>query len=220
MIEKGKKKKKKKKSFFFFFFFLKAIKFTESAAFCRVGRVTGNNNKFLLGLILCLIFIKFSLFCLYFIPLFIKIDFKLAWIFLLSLYLCIPVELWATEVLIHLKREEDVQMIDPGVSVEQDAILSEVKGQGVGSFLGGKREIFLWNNSTKWLQNILRNYAKCRDHIHTIWNYAMTLTVWGQGSKTQTQTKDKQIDIQTNETKKHNAPLLEALSQPQLVLPR
>ena len=25
--------------------------FTESAAFCRVGRVTGNNNKFLLGLI-------------------------------------------------------------------------------------------------------------------------------------------------------------------------
>ena len=29
-----------------FFFFLKAIKFTESAAFCRV---TGNNNKFLLG---------------------------------------------------------------------------------------------------------------------------------------------------------------------------
>ena len=48
MIEK--KKKKKKKNFFFFFFFLKAIKFTESAAFCRVGRVTGNNNKFLLGL--------------------------------------------------------------------------------------------------------------------------------------------------------------------------
>ena len=44
MIEKKKKKKKKKKSFFFFFFFfLKAIKFTESAAFCRVGRVTGNN---------------------------------------------------------------------------------------------------------------------------------------------------------------------------------
>ena len=35
---------------FFFFFFFKAIKFTESAAFCRVGRVTGNNNKFLLGL--------------------------------------------------------------------------------------------------------------------------------------------------------------------------
>ena len=33
-------KKKKKKNFFFF---------TESAAFCRVGRVTGNNNKFLLG---------------------------------------------------------------------------------------------------------------------------------------------------------------------------
>ena len=32
------------------FFFFKAIKFTESAAFCRVGRVTGNNNKFLLGL--------------------------------------------------------------------------------------------------------------------------------------------------------------------------
>ena len=28
----------------------KAMKFTESAAFCRVGRVTGNNNKFLLGL--------------------------------------------------------------------------------------------------------------------------------------------------------------------------
>ena len=51
MIEK-KKKKKKKKLFFFIFFFLKAIKFTESAAFCRVGRVTGNNNKFLLGLIL------------------------------------------------------------------------------------------------------------------------------------------------------------------------
>ena len=36
--------------FLFFFFFFKAIKFTESAAFCRVGRVTGNNNKFLLGL--------------------------------------------------------------------------------------------------------------------------------------------------------------------------
>ena len=51
MIEKKKKKKKKKTFFFFFFFFLKAIKFTESAAFCRVGRVTGNNNKFLLGLI-------------------------------------------------------------------------------------------------------------------------------------------------------------------------
>ena len=34
---------KKKKEIFFFF--------TESAAFCRVGRVTGNNNKFLLGLI-------------------------------------------------------------------------------------------------------------------------------------------------------------------------
>ena len=63
MIEKKKKKKKKKKQkkkkkkknhffffFFFFFFFLNAIKFTESAAFCRVGRVTGNNNKFLLGL--------------------------------------------------------------------------------------------------------------------------------------------------------------------------
>ena len=50
MIEKKKKKKKKKNIFFFFFFFLKAIKFTESAAFCRVGRVTGNNNKFLLGL--------------------------------------------------------------------------------------------------------------------------------------------------------------------------
>ena len=53
MIEKKKKKKKKKIIFFFFFFFfffLKAIKFTESAAFCRVGRVTGNNNKFLLGL--------------------------------------------------------------------------------------------------------------------------------------------------------------------------
>ena len=51
MIEKKKKKKKKKNHFFFFFFFfLKAIKFTESAAFCRVGRVTGNNNKFLLGL--------------------------------------------------------------------------------------------------------------------------------------------------------------------------
>ena len=30
-----------------------AIKFTESAAFCRVGRVTGNNNKFLLGLTQC-----------------------------------------------------------------------------------------------------------------------------------------------------------------------
>ena len=28
----------------------KAIQFIESAAFCRVGRVTGNNNKFLLGL--------------------------------------------------------------------------------------------------------------------------------------------------------------------------
>ena len=41
MIER---KKKKKKNIFF-----KAIKFTESAAFCRVGRVTGNNNKFLLG---------------------------------------------------------------------------------------------------------------------------------------------------------------------------
>ena len=39
----------KKKDFFFFFFF-GVIKFTESAAFCRVGRVTGNNNKFLLGL--------------------------------------------------------------------------------------------------------------------------------------------------------------------------
>ena len=38
MIEKKKKKK--------------AIKFTESAAFCRVGRVTGNNNKILLGLIM------------------------------------------------------------------------------------------------------------------------------------------------------------------------
>ena len=36
MIEKKKKEKKKK--------------ITESAAFCRVGRVTGNNNKFLLGL--------------------------------------------------------------------------------------------------------------------------------------------------------------------------
>ena len=35
MIEKKKEKKKK----------------TESAAFCRVVRVTGNNNKFLLGLI-------------------------------------------------------------------------------------------------------------------------------------------------------------------------
>ena len=46
--KKRKKKKKKKKNHFFFFF--KAIKFTESAAFCRVGRVTGNNNKFLLGL--------------------------------------------------------------------------------------------------------------------------------------------------------------------------
>ena len=42
MIEKKKEKRKKKKK--------KAIKFTESAAFCRVGRVTGNNNKFLLGL--------------------------------------------------------------------------------------------------------------------------------------------------------------------------
>ena len=40
---------KKKKDFFFFFFFFDAIKFTESAAFCRVGRVTGSNNKFLLG---------------------------------------------------------------------------------------------------------------------------------------------------------------------------
>ena len=39
----------KKERFFFFFFF--PIKFTESAAFCRVGRVTGNNNKFLLGLV-------------------------------------------------------------------------------------------------------------------------------------------------------------------------
>ena len=38
--EEGKKKKT-----------ILAIKFTESAAFCRVGRVTGNNNKFLLGLI-------------------------------------------------------------------------------------------------------------------------------------------------------------------------
>ena len=47
MIEK--KKKKKRFFFFFFIFFLKAIKFTESAAFCPVGRVTGNNNKFLLG---------------------------------------------------------------------------------------------------------------------------------------------------------------------------
>ena len=45
MIEKKKKRKKRGE-----FFFLKAIKFTESAAFCRVGRVTGNNNKFLLGL--------------------------------------------------------------------------------------------------------------------------------------------------------------------------
>ena len=45
MIEK----KKKKEGIFYFFIFLKAIKFTESAAFCRVGRVTGNNNKFLLG---------------------------------------------------------------------------------------------------------------------------------------------------------------------------
>ena len=41
---------KKKEIIFFFFFFFEAIKFTESAAFCRVGRVTGNNNKFLLGL--------------------------------------------------------------------------------------------------------------------------------------------------------------------------
>ena len=48
--KKKKKKEKKKKNHFFFFFFFKAIKFTESAAFCRVGRVTGNNNKFLLGL--------------------------------------------------------------------------------------------------------------------------------------------------------------------------
>ena len=55
MIEK---KEEKKKGFFFFiflfffffYFYKKAIKFTESAAFCRVGRVTGNNNKFLLGL--------------------------------------------------------------------------------------------------------------------------------------------------------------------------
>ena len=57
MIEKKKKKKKKKKFFFFFFFFfffLKAIKFPESAAFCRVGRVTGNNNKFLLGPIIAM----------------------------------------------------------------------------------------------------------------------------------------------------------------------
>ena len=48
MIEKKRRRggEKKKK-----FFFLKAIKFTESAAFCRVGRVTGNNNNFLLGLI-------------------------------------------------------------------------------------------------------------------------------------------------------------------------
>ena len=38
MIEKKKEKKKKKKK-------------NESAAFCRVVRVTGNNNKFLLGLI-------------------------------------------------------------------------------------------------------------------------------------------------------------------------
>ena len=49
MIEKKRKKKKQKKKKHFFFFFCKAIKFTESAAFCRVGRVTGNNNKFLLG---------------------------------------------------------------------------------------------------------------------------------------------------------------------------
>ena len=48
--KKKEKKKKKKKKKNHFFFFLKAIKFTESAAFCRVGRVTGNNNKFLLGL--------------------------------------------------------------------------------------------------------------------------------------------------------------------------
>ena len=51
----GEKRREKKRIFFFFFFiifFFKAIKFTESAAFCRVGRVTGNNNKFLLGLML------------------------------------------------------------------------------------------------------------------------------------------------------------------------
>ena len=58
MIEKkrggGRKKKKKYIIFFFFFFLIKAIKFTESAAFCRVGRVTGNNNKFLLGLACCI----------------------------------------------------------------------------------------------------------------------------------------------------------------------
>ena len=39
--------------FFFFFFssnWQQAIEFTESEAFCLFGRVTGNNNKFLLGL--------------------------------------------------------------------------------------------------------------------------------------------------------------------------
>ena len=41
MIEK----KEKENFFFFFFFFL-----LSRHLFCRVGRVTGNNNKFLLGL--------------------------------------------------------------------------------------------------------------------------------------------------------------------------